>query len=367
MKVLIAAGGSGGHIFPAIALARRLREKDAGVEMLFVGSNKVLDKRIFEKEGFRSFLISANKMPYKLSLGTIPFLVRLLFDTIASFFLIVSYRPAIVVGFGGYVSWPVVFVSSILGIPRIVHEQNVVPGRANNMLFGFADRIALSFEDTKRFLGKNVNKAFFTGNPIRDSVFNDDRPGGIKRFGLSVSKFTILVVGGSQGSHFLNETFVKAISNIGAAAKNNLQVIHITGVKDFEWVAKAYKDMGIENSTNSFVDRIEDAYSASDLIITRSGASAMFEAAYFGRPMILIPYPFAMSHQAENAKVFSDKGAAIMLEENKMSADIFKETLSALLADSSRLDGMGKAARLLSVPGASDNLAGEIMRMGGRN
>jgi len=367
MKVLIAAGGSGGHIFPAIAMARRLKERDGKAVIMFVGSRKELDRRIFEKENFDHRLISANKMPYRVSLKTAPFAVRLLADIVQSFFILISFRPDVVVGFGGYVSWPVTLTASVLGIRKVVHEQNVVPGRANKFLFNFADSIGLSFDKSAEALGGNHRKAVVTGNPIRDSIFRDDKTAGIQRFGLSHSKFTILVIGGSQGARFINETFVKAVSGLEPEKKSLIQVIHITGIKDYEEVFRAYESSGLENRTHSFIDRIEDAYSASDLVVTRSGASAIFEIAFFGRPMILIPYPYARAHQAENARVFEDGGAAVTIDEKKIDVDSFRRTLSELMADGSRLAGMSRSAKKLSVPDAADRLADVVMKAGDRS
>ena len=365
-RVLIAAGGSGGHIFPAIALAKALQGSASGVDIKFVGSDKALDRRIFEKEGFRFSLISANKFPYKVSFGLIPFFLKLTVDLIRMFFIVLSYRPDVVVGFGGYISCPVIMIAALFGIPKIAHEQNVCPGRANKLLFRFADRVAISFEETRSCLlsGKTAAKCVFTGNPIRREVLKEDRPGGMRRFGLDEAKFTILVIGGSQGAHFLNETFVSAMAGLHKDLRGSFQVIHLTGVKDYEWAVKAYAGIaGLESRVYSFIDRIEEAYSASDLIITRAGASAIFEAAYFGKAMILVPYPFAMSHQAQNAKVFSEKNAAIMIDENILSAEVFKDNILKLFKDKAHLKKLGDTARLLSVPDASSRLAAEVLTL----
>ena len=374
MRILIAAGGSGGHIFPAIALARSLEERDSCLGISFVGSNKALDKRIFAKENFPYFLMSANKLPYRATLRMFLFFVKLSFDIMKAFLIIASYRPDVIVGFGGYVSWPVIFAGYIFRIPKIIHEQNVIPGRSNKILFKFADRIALSFEETNKYLdARQETKGVFTGNPIRASLVSvkggpgslpiGDRQLGIRKLGLEEGKFTILVVGGSQGSHFLNKTFIDAIFKLDENTREALQIIHITGIKDYEWASKEYARMGMENRVYSFIDRIEDAYSASDLIVTRSGASAIFEIAFFGKPMVLVPYPFANGHQAENAAVFSRKGAAITISEEKLSDAIFREMLLELLNDKVRLNDMAASAKLLSVPEASDNLAGHVLEL----
>lgn len=363
MRILIAAGGSGGHIFPAIALARTLKEKKPGIEIKFVGSRKELDRRIFEKEGFSFFLLSANKLPYNKSLKLLLFFAKLKIDILRAFIIIASYKPDVVVGFGGYLSFPVIFAASVLSVPRVLHEQNVVPGRANNFLFRWADAIAISFDETKKFLGPYAGKAVFTGNPIRYEFFSalnrkDGRELAIKQFGLDTDKFTILVIGGSQGAHFLNEAFIQAIALIRDDIKIYLQVIHITGIKDYEWAVKEYRKIGSpEARVYSFIDRIEEAYGAASLVVTRSGASALFELAFFGKPMILVPYPFAMSHQSDNARVFSKNGAAIEIEEGKLSAGVFKDAITILFNDRYRLKGLAESAKRLSVPEASGNLA----------
>ncbi|MDP3790598.1 MAG: undecaprenyldiphospho-muramoylpentapeptide beta-N-acetylglucosaminyltransferase [Candidatus Omnitrophota bacterium] len=363
MKVLVACGGSGGHIFPAIALTQGLKERDKTIELLFVGSNNVLDKRIFEKEHLHYSLLSSNKLPYKASMKTIIFFVKLFFDIIKSFFIVIKHSPDAVIGFGGYVSSPVIFAAYILRVPTVIHEQNVVPGRSNSVLFRFADRIAVSFEETKKYLGRFSTKAVFTGNPIRANLFKDDKAESIKKFGLDAAKFTILIIGGSQGAHSLNKNFLQAMAKLDTQKSSLLQIIHITGITDYEWVSRAYEEIGIEHRVFSFIDNIEQAYSVSDLVVTRSGASAIFEIAYFGRPMILVPYPFAMSHQAENAKVFSRNGAAIQIDEKEMSPDIVKNRVESLLDNRAVLDQMAKRAKDLSVPDSSYNLAGEVLKI----
>jgi len=363
MRILIASGGSGGHIFPAVALAEELKSKDGSAQIMFVGSDKALDRRIFEKEGFKYRLLSANKLPYRVSFNTLLFLLKLSIDIFKSLMIIMKYKPNAVVGFGGYVSAPVITAAYILGVPRMVHEQNAVPGRANAVLFRFADRIAVSFEETKKYLGAYAKKAVFTGNPIRASLLKDDKAGNIKKLGLDPQKFTILVIGGSQGAHNLNKAFLKSLSKIDEDIRRSLQIIHITGVTDYGWASTAYKELSVEHRVHSFLDRIEEAYSASDLIVTRSGASAIFEIAYFGRPMILIPYPFALSHQSENARIFSTGGAAVEIDEKDLSGDLMKERIEGLLKDRNKLSEMGESARRMSVPDSSHSLAQMVLNI----
>lgn len=361
LKVCVACGGSGGHIFPAVALAQELKELDSSIELLFVGSDSILDRRIFEKEGVRYDLLSSNKMPYKASFRSVKFFVKLIFDIIKSSFILVKFRPDAVIGFGGYISGPVIFAAYLMRIPSIIHEQNVIPGRANQAMFRFVKKIAVSFEETTKYLGRYAAKKVFTGNPIRTRSLKDDRAGNIKKLGLDSSKFTILVIGGSQGAHNLNKTFIEGMSGLNDAARSSLQIIHITGLADYTEADELYKKIGIEHRVFSFIDKIEEAYSASDLIITRSGASAIFEIAYFGRPMILVPYPFAMCHQAENARFFSKNGGAIQIDEKDLSPDAIKDKIIQLANDRIRLKQMVESARRLSVSDSSNNLANEIL------
>ena len=302
-------------------------------------------------------LLSDNKMPYNVSLRLPLFCAKLLYDTLRALTAVAFYRPDVTVGFGGYTSCPVILASRMLGVPTIIHEQNVVPGRANRLLFNWADSIAISFDRTRGFLGKNIRKAKLTGNPIRTVLTKDDRSAGIRKLGLDDRKFTILIIGGSQGSNFLNRTFVEALEKMKDYVRASLQVIHITGIKDYAHTSASYENLNMGHKVYSFIDRIEEAYSASDLVVTRSGSSALFELAFFGKPMILVPYPFAMSHQAENARVFAEKGAAVEIDEGVLSAEIFNKEIGKLLSDRARLSVLAEAAKGLSIPEAADNMA----------
>lgn len=362
-RLIIAAGGSGGHIFPAIALGRRIKAIAPEADILFIGSDKALDRRLFEMEGVKFKLLSCNKLPYSVSWRIVPFALKLLCDMIRALFTILAYAPDAVVGFGGYVSFPCIATASLFGIPTLAHEQNAIPGRANKTLFSMAKKVAISFEDTSDSLGPNRDKAILTGNPVRAEILKDDKPSGRKRFGLAPDKFTILVIGGSQGSRALNRTFVEALKLMDPGAKERLQVIHITGTTDYEWALGAYEGAAIESRVHSFIDRIEEAYAASDIAVTRSGASALFELALLGRPMILVPYPFAMSHQKENASAFSKRGAAVVLEERTLTASDFKAAITGLVSDGARLKALGEAARGLTVPDASGRLARAVLEL----
>jgi len=299
-----------------------------------------------------------------MSLGSIKFFFMLKLDLLRALFIIISYRPSIVVGFGGYISFPVAVTAHLLRIPVLMHEQNTSPGRANRMLFRFADRIAVSFEETKKEVPPpQAQKCVLTGNPIRPEILKDDREAALRKFGLDRNKITILIIGGSQGAHSLNQILIMAFRLFDIDARRSLQVIHLTGIKDYEWAVKEYPKLGIEHRVYSFIDRIEEAYSASDLVVTRSGASAIFELAYFGKPMILVPYRYALSHQAGNASVFAQKGACVIVSEEGLTPEKFHELLSGLLNDRVKLKELASNAKRMSMPQASEMLAEEVLKL----
>lgn len=362
-RIVIAAGGSGGHIFPAISLARRLRDRERQCDILFVGSNKSLDRRIFEKNGFNYKLLSTNKLPYRASFALLMFFVKLTGDLLHSLYIICRYRPDVVVSFGGYVASPIALAGFLLKVPVLTHEQNVVPGRANKILFKLSRVVALSFDETRGFMGSDSRKAVLTGNPIRPEIFRHDRAASMKKFGLREDKFTILIVGGSQGAHRLNEIFIKAFAGFDQDMKARLQVVHLTGLKDHEWAAAEYGASGIDHRVYSFIDTIEEAYSVSDLVVTRSGASALFEIAFFAKPMIVVPYPFAMSHQSQNAAVFSKNRAAIQIEERDLSEERVRNVVKELVHDDAKRSQLAESARRMAFPESSDILASHVLRL----
>ncbi|MGD2279076.1 MAG: undecaprenyldiphospho-muramoylpentapeptide beta-N-acetylglucosaminyltransferase [Candidatus Omnitrophota bacterium] len=363
MKVILAAGGSGGHIFPSIALASEL-EKLGVEEVYFVSSKRRLDRNILEKEEHRSFFLSINPMPYRF--GPVISLVfgwKLLADTLASAYILIRVRPDCVVGFGGYSSGCIARWAKVFGIPVIIHEQNLVPGRANRILSRVADRVAVSFRESEGHFPDLREKVVYSGNPLRLGMLSNNRPESLKRLGLEPDKLTVLVMGGSQGSTFLNRTASEAARSIERHKGGSVQFIHLTGSKDYRATKDFYKENNIPGSVFSFLERIDDAYAASDLAISRAGAAAIFELAFYAKPMILVPYPSSKNNQRYNAIYFSEKGAAIYKEEADLSPDVLTETVLGVLDDGAKINEMSKAAQSLSEPEAGKRLAREVMSL----
>lgn len=360
-RILIAAAGSGGHIFPAVAIAEAIRRRRPDTAVRFVGSDKALDRRIFEKEGVDFRVISANRLPSKFGFRVMPFLLLAVLDLVKAVYIIAVFGPDVIIGFGGYVSFVAGAAAKMCFKPFIIHEQNVRPGRANMLSFSLSDRIAVSYKQTAQDCRCGVKrKMVFTGNPIRRDVIlrQENKDGCYRQFGMDAAKFTILVIGGSQGAHFLNENFIKFLAVLDTGLKKRLQVLHLTGIKDYEWAMRSYFALqGLDSRVFSFIDNIGDIYAISDLVITRSGASAIFELAALGKPMILVPYPLARNHQLENAAAFSANGAGILIEEKELNPAKFKELITSLVGDRKKLDELGSRARSMAVPDASDRVA----------
>lgn len=359
MKIILAAGGSGGHIFPSLALAAEL-EKRESCDVVFVSSKRRLDMSILGPSGFRCYFLSINPMPRgKNPFKYLIFLLKVLADTFSSARIILKERPDAVVGFGGYSSGTISLCARLFGKPLVIHEQNYFPGRANLILSGQSDLIALSFEDTVKYFPGSKGRTVWTGNPLRIDRLSKDREKAFARMGLSPGPVTLLVMGGSQGAASLNRIASRAVKMLGD--KRKVQVIHLTGKADYEAISKYYEENDVPAKVFSFLDRMEDAYAVSDAAISRSGASAVFELAYYGMPMVLVPYPNPKNNQWSNAKLFAEKGAAVYKDEKDLTADDLACELERMISDPGRMNGMKEAASLLAVPDAARRLADAVM------
>jgi UDP-N-acetylglucosamine--N-acetylmuramyl-(pentapeptide) pyrophosphoryl-undecaprenol N-acetylglucosamine transferase len=349
MKILIASGGSGGHIFPAVSLARELKKEPltGGAEIIFVASRRFLDRNILKTEGYKKIFLSANPMPYKFSWRFIIFFGKLAIDSVSALYVLLRFRPDVVVGFGGYTSGAILLLAAASGIKTVIHEQNLVPGRTNRFLDRFVDGVAISFSETgKYFRNKNV---VFTGNPIRKESLRESREESFGKLGLMKDKMTILVMGGSQGASSLNELVSRSISLLPSEKKENIQLVHITGPKEPGRIKKRYDENGIRGSVVTFIHDINEAYSASDLAISRSGAAAIFELAAFKRPMVLIPYPDRKNNQRFNAMFFAKNNAAVYMDEKNTSIAELRDLIAELMDNPAKRKMLSENAGKLSV------------------
>ena len=363
-RIAIVCGASGGHIFPGIALARELKKRK-DTDILVVATSKPLDAEILGTAGlefavipYNPFVFTAN--PFKLA----GFLARLAGGIGRGIKILHRFRPQCVAAFGGFVSGPMIIAAFIMRIPRIIHEQNAVAGLANRIGSRFADKVAVSFRDTGKFF--NEKKVVLTGNPVNRASSGIDRPRARESFGLDEKRFTLFVIGGSQGSAALNRVLPEALGNLSHSEKKAFQVLHVAGKDDHEAVARKYRKGKVRSRVFSFLDGMERAYTASDLVISRSGASTIAELAYFGRPSILVPYPAKRVHQKENAMVFSERKAAVMLEENIFCAEVVMKLILKLKSNTAGLEEMAAAAKSIGSPEAPRLLAEEVISLAGK-
>ncbi len=329
MKVLIVAGGTGGHLYPGLAVARAL----AGHEILFAIRRGDLCCEILEKEEFKFAEIAGQGMPRALSMKAILFPLRFLQSWKDSRALLQRFRPDCVLGMGGYLSAPVIFTAHAMGIKTMIHEQNVFPGLANRWLDRWADSVAVSFSESQSYF-KNKN-IWVSGLPVRPEIGQVDQKTGRKRLGLEPDKLTIFVFGGSLGAQKLNTVAVSAWTEL--QKKLPFQVLHVTGSKDFERVQSLYKGLDIPAKVLPYCHQMADAYAAADGVICRAGATTVAELLAVGRPALLVPYPYASNnHQLFNAKVLTSSGkGALVLDQNLKSGDILAFVLE-LTSQSSR-------------------------------
>ncbi len=352
-RVLIAAGASGGHLYPALSLAESLREKGHEANIAFVSSKRAGLENLIT--GYRLFLISVLpfQRPYPQFLRA---LYGFLKSLVESFFIIEKFRPDVVIGFGSYVSFPLLLEAALLKKHTLIHEQNVSLGLANKALSYFADTIAVSFPQT-RVVGP---QCVFTGNPLRKSLVIEDKASARRFFNLS-DKFTVLVLGGSQGSRRLNSEFRNVVALL--EKKEDFQFIHITGKNDYFDLKKTYSYITIKHCIFDFLAHMQWAYSAADLVISRAGAGTISELAYFRKAAVLVPFPYAGSHQVENARYLQKENAAIVIEEKELKASTLYEHVLRLISAADERKSLEENIQKFAIVNASEKLAQAVVSL----
>jgi UDP-N-acetylglucosamine--N-acetylmuramyl-(pentapeptide) pyrophosphoryl-undecaprenol N-acetylglucosamine transferase len=310
-KFLFAGGGTGGHLFPAVAVAEKIRLKEPNSQILFVGTKTKIEGRVVPKLGFSFKSIWIKGFSRKITFENLLFPLKLIISIMQSILINMNFRPKVAIGSGGYVSGPAIFGSSLVGAKIILIEQNSYPGVTTRLLERFADEIHISFADTKKYLRKK-EKVFLTGNPIRENLKTIEKDTALKEFGLSSGKKTLLVLGGSLGALSINEAVANSVEKLVEA---DIQIIWQTGKIYYE----RYKKFSNSNVlVKDFIENMNYAYSACDLLISRAGATTIAEIIGLGIASILIPSPnVAENHQYYNAKSLVDNNAAILIEDRE--------------------------------------------------
>jgi len=348
--MLVAGGGTGGHVFPGIALAEEVVTRHPANDVVFVGTSRGLEATVVPQAGFPIEVIDVKGLKGKGVVETLKNLLLLPFAFVQSVRVLRKWRPDVVVGVGGYASGPVVLVAWLMRIPTAVQEQNAIAGFTNRVLGRFAKAAFTAFPETARQLPRR--KVYQLGNPIRRKLMENFMRPEVKH-----PVPHLLVFGGSQGAHALNMRVIEALPHL-ADLREALRITHQTGAKDREYVERGYRACGFEPDVREFITDMSAAYAEADLIVCRAGATTLAELTVCKKPSILVPFPAAAdNHQVQNAKSLVDAGAAVMIEERDLTGELLAAEIRAILANPGRRERMSRAAGRLGSPQAAKEIA----------
>jgi len=358
MRLIVAGGGTGGHLFPGIAVATATRERIPGSRVLFIGTSRLLDQQALAGLGFELAALECGGVKGLGFSGRLKSLLLMPGAVAAALRLMRRFRPDLVFGVGGYVTGPVLLAAKLLGVPIAIHEQNSVPGMANRLAGKLADRILISLPCTPPFPAK---KTVQTGNPLRREIL--EAAGREKQ----VSDLpTLLVLGGSQGAHRVNVLMMEAVEQLQAQGLK-FRLIHQTGAADREQVANCYAQLGLKAEVDAFIRDMAGVYGRADLVVSRAGATTCAELAAMGLPALLIPYPFAADdHQVTNGKYYEKGDGCRVLRESGLTGEILARTISEHLQNREELHTMAANMKTMAMPDATNRIVDECIRLAAR-
>jgi UDP-N-acetylglucosamine--N-acetylmuramyl-(pentapeptide) pyrophosphoryl-undecaprenol N-acetylglucosamine transferase len=362
-RVVIAGGGTGGHLYPGIAVARELLARRPDAKVTFAGTAHGIESRVVPREGFELDVIRSRGVKGKSLTDRLSGASLVPLGLLDGWRIVSRRRPDLVIGVGGYSSGPVVLVAALRGVPTMLLEQNAVPGLTNRLLARFVKAAAVTFDSTEEFFGQ---KTFVSGNPVRPEFFAAGGPDQESARDEQASVTRVLVFGGSQGAHAINLAMVEAAPQL-ATGGPSLRLVHQTGERDVEMVRTAYRQAGLQADVEPFFFDMGRQLRDADLVVCRGGMTTFAEVAAVGRPAILIPLPTAADdHQRKNAEVLAALGAAEMLLQRDLTGPVLAARVLALAGDPERRRRMSAAARSLARPNAARVIvdrALELMRL----
>jgi len=348
-SMVIAGGGTGGHLFPGIAIAEEFLRRHPGNRVLFVGTERGLEKKILGGLGFPLRTLKVEGLKGRGPVRVLASLLKIPGSLMSSFRILRTFQPSMVVGVGGYASGPVVLTAHFLGIPTAIAEQNAFPGLTNRILGRFARRIFVTFPESARWFPADRTRV--TGNPVR-SVFLHERKNTPERD----PHFTLLIFGGSQGAHAINRATMDALHHL-ESLKDRLRFIHQTGEKDLETVDRFYREQGFVAEVRPFITEMASAYRAADLLVCRAGATSIAEITGCGKAAILIPFPFAVNdHQTQNAELLARAGAAALIPEKDLDGPRLAALIEKLYHRPEEIEKMERASASLGNVHAAANI-----------
>ena len=360
MRVLIAGGGTGGHLYPGIALARELQRRDPATVVSFVGTKSGIEARVVPREGFALDLIHVtglkgkNRVERAIGFGLLPL------SALDAWRVISKRKPDVVIGVGGFASGPIVALAALLRYPTMLLEQNALPGITNRLLAHVVRAAAVNFEAALPYFPRT---GFVAGNPVRPEFFTAENEEANDHSQQPHDAARVLIFGGSQGAHAINVAMVEAAPRL-AAAGIRLAITHQTGERDLDLVRGAYQRAGLAARVEAFIYEIDREMKAAQVVIARSGATTLAELAAAGRPAILVPLPTSTDdHQRKNAEVVADAGAAIVVDERVLSGESLAGAIAVVVAEPDRRQRMAAAARKLARPDAAQRIADRVEQL----
>ena len=348
MRVILAGGGTGGHLFPGLALAREFQGRDQMTEILFVGTEQGIEARALPREGFKLETLPVRGLKGRGLRGSFEALYGVPASLLRSLSIIRKFRPDCIIGLGGYASGPFLVAAKLKRVRCAIMEQNLRPGFTNKVLARFVDRVFTSYEGSSVYFP--AGRMLQTGNPVRWQRL----PQAPKS-----EKFTLLVFGGSAGARRINFAAVDALKKLADLA-GAIQVLHQTGGADYGTIKEAYVSLPFDAEVLPFIDKMDEAYARADLVLCRAGATTVAELTAFGKAAILVPYPYAIyDHQRGNAQALQDRGAAEIILDQELNGDILAARIRGYFSDRARIERMASAARALGRPEAAARIADE--------
>jgi UDP-N-acetylglucosamine--N-acetylmuramyl-(pentapeptide) pyrophosphoryl-undecaprenol N-acetylglucosamine transferase len=370
MRIIITGGGTGGHLFPGIALATALQQKYPGCEIMFIGTQRQLDKKTLAGFNFQQESIACMGLKGMGLKHRVKSLLSLPVAVLESWKIIKGFQPDLVFGVGGYVTGPVLLAARLCSVPTCIHEQNSIPGLANRMISHFVSRIFVSIPGEYPF---PEQKTVVSGNPVRQEILaaaersQQEAGSGKNDSGEADSPMTLLIMGGSLGAHHVNMLMLDVAAQLDEQQKKAVQLIHQTGTADEAKVRDGYAAAGVKAEVRAFFTDMASLYSQADLVLARAGATSLAELSVMGLPAVLIPYPYAADdHQAKNAEYYVAGGGAVMYRESELDAELLGKIIWQLLRDTDKLKRMAVAMENMGQSEATRRILDSCMDLIGK-
>ncbi|GAC42914.1 undecaprenyldiphospho-muramoylpentapeptide beta-N-acetylglucosaminyltransferase [Paenibacillus popilliae] len=368
MRVVLSGGGTGGHIYPAVAIARECEKRYPNCTFLFIGTDKGLESRLVPEEGLPFASIDITGFRRKLSFDNVKTVVRFLKGVNKAKAMLAEFKPDVVIGTGGYVCGPVVYAAAKLGIPTLVHEQNVIPGLTNKFLSRYVSSVAVSFEQSAGYF-KKAKQVVYTGNPRATAVAQANRERGFASLGLPMDSRVVLIVGGSRGAQAINQAMIGMVPLLKQLP--DVHFVYVTGQHYYEHTRAAVRKSSesVRNHLHvlPYIGNMPEVLAATTLAVSRAGASSLAELTSLGIPSVLIPSPnVTNNHQEANARSLADAEAAMMMLERELSSNVLFDTIKRLMTDEEARSRMSTRAKAFGHPDAAERVGIELERLTGK-